>query len=198
MEFLPITIDGGRVHAGFWKRFCAGWVDAFVILPLAFSFIWLEGFDRTLAIVITIPSTVLFGMYNVYFNARFGGTLGKLALGIRVARPNGESIGWIEAWKRSAVDLGFAVVMLIIEVWALSQINAAEYAAAAFVERMGLLKEHYPPWRRVITVGHQVWIWGELIVLLSNARRRALHDFIAGTVVIHKEFVGVELEDSVC
>jgi uncharacterized RDD family membrane protein YckC len=30
-----------------------------------------------------------------------------------------------------------------------------------------------------------VWIWSEIIVLLFNRRKRALHDFIAGTVVIH-------------
>jgi uncharacterized RDD family membrane protein YckC len=32
----------------------------------------------------------------------------------------------------------------------------------------------------------QVWIWIELIVMLTNRRRRALHDFIAGTVVIRR------------
>jgi uncharacterized RDD family membrane protein YckC len=30
----------------------------------------------------------------------------------------------------------------------------------------------------------QAWLWSELVVLLLNAKRRALHDFIAGTVVI--------------
>ena len=32
----------------------------------------------------------------------------------------------------------------------------------------------------------QIWIWSELIVMLTNRRRRALHDFIAGTVVIRR------------
>ena len=30
----------------------------------------------------------------------------------------------------------------------------------------------------------QVWLWSELVVLLLNKKRRALHDFIAGTVVV--------------
>ena len=34
----------------------------------------------------------------------------------------------------------------------------------------------------------QLWTWSELIVMLTNRQRRALHDFIAGTVVIKKEY----------
>jgi uncharacterized RDD family membrane protein YckC len=188
MEFLPIISDGKRVYAGFWKRFCAGIVDAFVIMPFAFLFIWLESFDKNIAILITIPSTALFAMYHVYFNACFGGTLGKLAVEIRVAKPDGTKIGWAEAWKRSSVDIGFALLMLCVEVWALTQVNGEQYSATAFAKRMHLLQSYYPSWFYIVTIAQNVWIWSEVVVLLFNKRKRALHDFIAGTVVIHKEF----------
>ncbi|MCJ7729182.1 MAG: RDD family protein [Sedimentisphaerales bacterium] len=188
MEFLPIISGGKRVYAGFWKRFCAGWVDVFVILPLAYLFIWIESFDKNIAILITIPSTALFSMYHVYFNVRFGGTLGKLAVGIRVAKPDGTKIGWPEAWKRSAVDLAFGLLTLCVEVWALTQVNGEQYSATAFVERMRLLQSYYPSWFYIVTISQNIWIWSEVVVLLFNKRKRALHDFIAGTVVIHKEF----------
>ena len=188
MDFLPITSDGKRVYAGFWKRFCAGWVDCFVLLPLGFLFTWLRGFDRNLAILIAIPQVALFSMYNVYFNAHFGGTLGKLAVGIRVTRPDGVKIGWTEAWKRSAVDIVFAFFGVCVNMWALTQVNGEEYSAARFFERMRLLGSHYPYWFSAITLLRRVWIWSEVVVLLFNRRKRALHDFIAGTVVVHKEF----------
>ncbi|MHC4387821.1 MAG: RDD family protein [Planctomycetota bacterium] len=188
MDFLPITSDGKRVYAGFWKRFCAKWVDFFVLLPLVFLFTWLQGFDRNLAILITIPSTAVFFVYHVYFNAHFGGTLGKLAVGIRITRPDGVKIGWTEAWKRSAVDIVFAFLGVCVRVWALTQVNAEEYSAARFFARVRLLQSYYPYWFSVITILQHVWIWSEVIVLLFNKRKRALHDFIAGTVVVHKEF----------
>lgn len=129
MEFLPITKHGERVYAGFWKRFCAGFADALIIMPLAFLFNWLEEFDRTLAIIITIPSSILFAMYNVYFNARFGGTPGKLAVGIRITKPDGSRINWNDAWKRSSVDLFFSCVALIGGVWGLTQVDPEGYAS---------------------------------------------------------------------
>jgi len=193
MEFLPINYAGERVYAGFWRRFCALWVDGFIIiLPLRFFLFWLEGFDKTLAIVIMIPSAALLPMYHVYFNARYGGTPGKLAVGIRVTRPDGSKIGWTEALARSAVDMGFALVMLCLQVWALTRISDADYSnASGIFEQARLLQSHRPSWVSQINIVQQVWIWSELIVLLLNKRKRALHDFIAGTIVIRKEFADI-------
>jgi uncharacterized RDD family membrane protein YckC len=197
MDFLPILSDEGkRVYAGFLPRFCSVWVDFFVMFPLGLLLFWLEGLDKNLAILITIPSTALFSMYHVYFNARFGGTLGKLAVGIRVAKPDGTKIGWLEAWKRSSVDIGFALIMLCVEVWGLTQVNGEQYSAAAFFERMQLLQSFYPSWFRIVMYAQNIWIWSEVVVLLFNKRKRALHDFIAGTVVIHKEFAGQQVVES--
>ncbi len=130
-------------------------------------------------------------MYNVYFNAHFGGTLGKLAVGIRITKPDGTRIGWPEAWKRSAVDLALGFLMLCIEVWALTQVNGEQYSATTFAQRRQLLQSYYPSWFSIVTISQQIWIWSELLVLLFNKRKRAIHDFIAGTVVIHKEFTSL-------
>jgi uncharacterized RDD family membrane protein YckC len=188
MEFLPIRSNGEKVYAGFWKRLCAGFADAFIIIPVAFLFGWLEGFDRDLAIAVTIPSSILFAMYNVFFNARFGGTPGKLAVGIRITKLDGSPIDWSEAWKRSAVDLAFAAIVLVVEVWGLSHVDPGRYASLGWIERTQLVYEHAPASYGSIDVLQQVWVWSEVVVLLFNKRRRAIHDFIAGTVVIEKEF----------
>jgi uncharacterized RDD family membrane protein YckC len=190
MEFLPIEKDHQRVYAGFWSRFGAGFIDALILLPFSYLLLWLEGFDRTIALIITIPSSILFSKYNDYFNARFGGTIGKLARGIKVTKPDGSRIGWSEAWKRSSVDLAYAGLFLYLEVQALLLINPETYSSAiSFIERVTLLQEHYPSWySSVLYPIYQIWIWSEVFVVLFNKRKRAIHDFIAGTVVIHKKF----------
>ena len=32
-----------------------------------------------------------------------------------------------------------------------------------------------------------LWVWSEPLVMLLNKQRRAIHDFLAGTVVLHIE-----------
>jgi uncharacterized RDD family membrane protein YckC len=34
-----------------------------------------------------------------------------------------------------------------------------------------------------------IWYWSEFIVLLTNRRKRAIHDFIAGTVVVKDDYI---------
>jgi uncharacterized RDD family membrane protein YckC len=154
-------------------------------MSLDLIFVWLEGFGRTLAIVITILSSILFSMYRVFFNARFGGTPGKFALGIRITKPDGSRIGWPEAWKRASVDLLLALVFLVVEVWALTQVDPSRYASMSWLERQLLLQEHSTAWFNILL---SVWLLSNIVVLLFNKRKRAIHDFIAGTVVTKKEF----------
>jgi uncharacterized RDD family membrane protein YckC len=45
------------------------------------------------------------------------------------------------------------------------------------------LGSHRPEWLDWVNTANQVWMWSEVVVMLFNRRRRALHDFIAGTVV---------------
>ncbi len=35
-----------------------------------------------------------------------------------------------------------------------------------------------------ISLLEKIWFWSEVIFVLTNAKKRAIHDFIAGTVVV--------------
>ncbi|MBC2601666.1 RDD family protein [Puniceicoccus vermicola] len=187
-KFLPLKIEGKHVYVGFWMRLAAGLADALILISFGFLFAWLESIDRNLAIAVTIPSATLFAFYNIFFNARFGGTPGKLFFDIRITRPDGTPIGWRHAWWRSSVDLFFAVLFLCVKIWALSQIDPETYTELDWLNRSQELSSFYPAWYGLLGILSAVWVWGEFIVLLLNKRKRAIHDFIAGTIVIKKEF----------
>ena len=188
MDFLPVQIEGARVYAGFMKRQAAFLIDGLVLVLFLYLSQKLQG--------ITIPTTILvmavfwafYPFYSVYFNFRYGGTPGKLAVNIRVTRPDGSKIGLREAFLRSVVDIGFAVLGLTAAILAISQVDADQYLVAGMMERSQLLLPLYPAWTAYQKDGSSAWGWSELFVLLLNDRRRALHDFIAGTVVIHREY----------
>ena len=63
-----------------------------------------------------------------------------------------------------------------------------EYHALSFMERARRMVELAPSWYKPLQIVQNVWVWGELIVLLTNRKRRALHDFIAGTAVVRTSF----------
>lgn len=135
-----------------------------------------------------MPSTLVFWAYQIYFHAQWGATIGKMATGVKITRLDGSPIGYREALKRFSVDAILALGIIAAQLVALSRMTDAAFESLAWRERTQHLASLMPVWYEPLFYVQETWIWSEFIVLLSNKRRRALHDFIAGTVVIKKEF----------
>ena len=92
-------------YATFWPRFAAIWIDFFVLLPFGLLNLWGQSVSKPVAMALVLPTAAFFSAYHIYCHGKFGQTIGKRVMGIRVVRLNGESIGWREAWMRSLVDV---------------------------------------------------------------------------------------------
>ena len=188
MEFLPLLIDGEKVYAGFWCRLGAAIIDMFLWVPIVFLAHKLQSINIPIAVFIVILQAFSFAIYSIYFNLKYGGTIGKLAVGIRITKPNGSRIGAREAILRSSLDLAYGLLFAIFNVYAISKIDATAYlSAASYFERAKLIMPLFPKISRYTELLSNIWYWSEIIVLLLNKRKRALHDYIAGTVVIHNK-----------
>jgi len=196
MEFLPIEKDGFKVYAGFWQRLGAGIIDAIFLIPVLYLLYYLEGASIVAAIIAAIVASLWFSVYTVYFHYRFGATVGKMAAKIKVTNPDGSAINFRQAVLRSSVDIAFAVLAITAQIIAISQANPEQFLSAGFMERAEYIFPLYPSWHVPVDKGLNIWIWGEFIVLLLNKRKRAIHDFIAGTVVINREYAEQDEESN--
>ena len=174
-------------YATFWPRFAAMWIDFFVLLPVGLLNLWGQSVSKPLAMALVLPTAAFFSAYHIYCHGRFGQTIGKRVMGIRVARQNGEPIGWREAWMRSLVDLVFACLWSLSSFIALTSISDVDYYGTDWRQRTHALITLHPSWLLWTNTANRLWIWSEVVVMLFNKERRALHDFIAGTVVIRVE-----------
>ena len=158
--------------------------DIVVLLPLVVLQGWLTSHSRELAIAIEVPMVVLYSAYTIYGHGRFGQTVGKYLVGIRVLRVSGSNIGWREAWLRSSLDIVFACLSALSTLVALSQIPDAQYYGVGMMQRAANLNAYNPSWLDWVAIAANIWIWSEVLIILFNKKRRSLHDFIAGTVVV--------------
>ena len=176
------------VHAGFWRRACAYMIDFFIVgIPgfIILSFCMLEW---TTLIVTLAPLTFVTHIYRIGFHTRKGATPGKQLLGIRVIRADGEAIELDEAFLRSAVDIAFAIILAVSLYVALLKINAMEFNHLPFLKKNMLLNMNKPSWDWVLQTSNCLWFLASAISVCVSAQRRALHDFIAGTVVIKSRY----------
>ena len=61
------------------------------------------------------------------------------------------------------------------------------YFSLSYMDRAKKLVELAPSWYGFTTILINIWVWGEFVTMLFNKKRRAVHDFIAGTVVVKKD-----------
>ena len=119
---------GEMVFAGFWIRVGAKIIDIIIIWALGFVVSLLGGFFiagsppsgsqipiRFISgnIFITILSWVIQIGYPTYFLGKYSATLGKMACGLKVVRPEGEKISYARACGRTFAE-GISSAILCI------------------------------------------------------------------------------------
>ena len=188
-RILPVDFPNTdeRIYAGFWKRFGAFWLDFLITAPFTFGLVYFYWSDRLNYVYAFIPSHLFFFVYHIYFVKLWGGTPGKLIAKAKIIKKDGNPVGWREAILRNAVQWVFNTAMGFALILTLLNMSDSEYLSVRAVERIRHTLEMAPAWHQSVNWVNQIWIWSEFIVLLFNKRKRALHDFIAGTVVIKKE-----------
>ena len=93
--------------------------------------------------------------YEIYYHGRYGQTVGKKCMHIRVMRLTGERIGWREAWWRCSVDFAFAAAQIIASFIALQAITDADYDKWA--QRSAKLQALEPAWLAWTAMGGFLW-----------------------------------------
>lgn len=172
-------------YAGFWKRFVAGWIDGFVLLVPLIFFMWLQSVSRTWALLTLLPFTLFAYAYEIYFHGRWGQTVGKRSQNIRVVSVDGAAITWKQAFLRSSVGIGLGVLSAASNLVGLLKMTDDDFSSLSWLELLARQGE-LAPYSNEIAIASVVWTWSEVVVLLLNRKRRSLHDFIAGTVVVEE------------
>ena len=72
---------------------------------------------------------------------------------------------------------------------ALLSVDDATFQNLSWIKQSQYLMSLSPILFSIYTWLTNIWSWSELIVLLTNPRKRALHDYIAGTVIVKKRYV---------
>jgi len=110
-------------------------------------------------------------------------------MGLKIIQKNGDDIDWKAALYRYLVELFLAILAVYVMILTLNMIDDSTYASLGFMKRNQLVSTINPLPNTIQMWISGLWTFSGLIVLLSNARKRTTHDFIAGTVVIKSIFI---------
>jgi uncharacterized RDD family membrane protein YckC len=160
-----------------WKRLTAAIVDSIVLLPLTWVVGYVEQCDSTLIFIIS--SALLSVIYSAYFivlHGLYGQTIGKRIAHIKVVDiEESDLIGIFRASIRESpfliAELGTLFFLLIIP-GLLGSFDLQK------------VKGNYD---NIASLTAIIWLTIELISMMTNHKRRAVHDYLAKSVVIRTD-----------
>lgn len=198
MAIIPFVIPNVKenIYSGFWPRFCAGFMDGIICFPVTYVIGFIDGFSEysfCFSFVLNLSFCIY---YEVYLVKRYGGTLGKQFFGLKIISKEGKNVGWKESFLRYSVNILIYVLSFVFTFTTVLGISDEQFFNMEFLKRSDSIFDLGSNWWVDVLV---IWVLSEFIVLLTNKRKRAVHDFIAGTVVIksiyHNEILKYKTEE---
>jgi len=158
-------------YSTFWPRFFASFIDGICLAIIAYSLSMVIGFLPMWPIpAFEFLSFFDLYIYSVALHTLSGQTFGKVFMSVKVVNYlNEDDISFKQAFMRDAVPISIALLSVVM----------------LPVDSVGNWPGQYDElliW--VLTISF-AWFIIDIITMLSNEKRRTMHDYIAGTVVIN-------------
>ncbi|MEA1972364.1 MAG: RDD family protein [Candidatus Cloacimonadota bacterium] len=158
-------------YSTFWPRVFSAILDSIFLWVFFTILSYLIGSLNEM-LYFALSYILPFGYY-IYFHASYGQTLGKMIMSVKIVRNDNENdITFKHALLRDSVPIAFCVIMLILMFFPVIT-DGQQNIIISFVLLFVTMFLNF------------MWFVLELVTMLFNKKRRAVHDFIAGTVVIN-------------
>jgi uncharacterized RDD family membrane protein YckC len=165
-------MDNQKYQTGL-KRLGAAIVDGIVFMPLLLVDQWLLGKTDNSSLIIswTIFTTFLSLFYSIFAHYKYGQTIGKWVTGVKVLDISETSTLTLrQSFLRDSFYLVIEIIGLLYFTFLVFQTGKTEY----------ILNDY----RSFADQPILWWTLIELISMLTNTKRRAVHDFLARSVVV--------------
>ena len=156
----------------FFPRFVALLIDSFIMIPLFVFDQWFREWNfPALFFYFWIPlSSLVYPVYSITMNAKFGQTLGKMWMKVKVT----------DVSEEKEISLRQAILRDIWQVFVNVGSAAINIAALSYGEESSVIINASV----IYSIPVSIWMLADIITFVATAKSRALHDLVAGTVVV--------------
>jgi uncharacterized RDD family membrane protein YckC len=161
----------------FQRRLFAGFIDGLVFIPIYFLDSISKSLDDTPLIVLgLLISNASLYVYSILMHWKYGQTIGKMAMKVRVIDiSETRLLSLKQSFMRDSVYVVFETLGLLFVIFQVIKLGHYDKVAMRF-------DDYYIDWFGFI------WFILELVTMMTNDKRRAIHDFMANSVVINEEY----------
>lgn len=181
LEGTPEAKKSGVV--GFIHRFAASFIDGLVLLPIVGTNFAIFHMQKFSAIVLYVTAALVVSLYPVICISIWGCTLGKFVMKIKVKKENGDNCSWREGFIRNIVVLIGQVIVFSLFTSILLNAPNSFFTSNDYNQKIIAYGSATVPISKLHSFIMFFWLLLDFIIFLRNDNRKALHDFMAGTIV---------------
>jgi len=188
MEIDSMTLELGTVkYVGFWKRFLASMIDMAILFPISIPIgvqITKFCFEHRIIFPGVFYNLFIMAIF-VFFVVKLGGTPGKLLLNVRIVSKGGTFLSVRAAILRMTFIL-IAVICVWLRMYHIFATMPLSENPQKFVEMIRATNSYGGVYNTINSFAALLF-YIDIGGILLNKKKRAIHDFIAGSFVVSKE-----------
>lgn len=165
--------------AGFWVRVLGSIIDGLACLPLIAINMYNLYVLKNLSLQLSI--TFILMLYKPLMEFKYGATLGKMAVGIKVVNSNYNRISLLQSVIRFTPWLVGEVISIITMILLFQN---EEFLSTTNITGVSRLQNEVVP--SIYSIMGSLLLLGSVIVVAFNDKKQGVHDMLAGTYCIYK------------
>jgi len=166
-----------KKYQTFSKRFFAMIIDCLIFIPFFIIADYLIYEKKTSVLWVDLCQAILWTAYYIVGHGKYGQTIGKRVMKVKVLNlTETKVIGYKKAFYRESVGFFAYLLAIIYLLFSYGEINVADTHKLELYENLTL----------IFSIG---WCVIELGTMLTNKKRRAIHDYIGSSVVVNLKYV---------
>jgi uncharacterized RDD family membrane protein YckC len=172
---------GFKIYTDIRHRWASNFIDGLFLSFVSFPFIrigknYFSNFPLWLGLF-----EILFFCFYVVLVGLWGQTPGKMMTKTKILKLDGSRARWKNVLKRYSVELVFIVyaIFMFLVIWFLKTKNLLQLDEFHWMGTTLINGLHIFQW------AYLLYLLSGVVVFLNNDKRRDLHDYIGGTVIVH-------------
>ena len=196
---LPLYLDNTfqSIYGNFGVRLGALFLDALILSPIfiiitVFNSMRLSNYYYTFII-----SQIAILAYYLYLPVRYGATPGKLIMGLTILKVDGSAISYRESFLKFLPSLIIGIMGFVLQCYFISLADEETFNNLSWLKQANYLKSFSPMLLWIEVALMYAFHFSNLIVFISNQRKRSIGDQLAGTVSVYTRFLDKLKEEAI-
>lgn len=189
---LPLYLENTfvSIYGNFGARLGAVFLDLLFLSPVVIAVAVFNSKQLSNYYYTFLFSQLVILCYFIYLPVRYGATPGKRLLGMTILKMDGSVISYRESFLKILPQTIIGWLLFVFQCYIISLADAETFNDLSWMKQSTYLSSLFPLHLVIVMALSNGFNFTNLIVFLTNDRKRSIGDCVAGTVVVYDRFLG--------